>query len=54
MALPALRSVKLLDRLRERIRLRHDSRRTEAIDVDGCRAGIRFHSLRHPAGMGKE
>jgi integrase len=53
-ALPALRSVKLLDRLRERIRLMHYSRRTEETYVYWCRAFIRFHALRHAAEMGKE
>ena len=52
--LPALRSVKLLDRLRERIRLMHDSQRTEEAYVYWCRAFIRFHGLRHPADMGKQ
>jgi hypothetical protein len=53
-ALPALRSIKLLDRLRERIRLMHYSRRTEETYVDWCRTFIRFHALRHRAEMGKE
>ena len=48
-----LRSVKLLDRLRERIRLMHYSLRTEETYVYWCRAFIRFHSLRHPKDMGK-
>ena len=47
-ALPALRSV----RLRERIRLLHYSRRTEEAYVHWCRAFIRFHGIRHPAEMG--
>jgi hypothetical protein len=51
-ALPALRSVRLLDRLRERIRLLHYSRRTEEAYVHWCRAFIRFHDIRHPAEMG--
>ncbi len=53
-ALPALHSIKLFDRLRERIRLMHYSLRTEETYVYWCRAFIRFHSLRHPAEMGKE
>jgi hypothetical protein len=53
-ALPALRSVKFLDRLRERFALMHDSRRTEEIYVYGCRTLIRFHTLRHPAEIGRE
>jgi hypothetical protein len=52
-ALPALRSVKLLDRLRERIRLMQYNRRTEETNVYWCRAFIRFHALRLPAEMGK-
>jgi len=51
-ALPALRSAKVLDRLRERIRLLHYSRRTEEAYVHWCRAFIRFHGVRHPAEMG--
>lgn len=52
--LPALRAVKLLDRLRERIRLMHYSQRTEESYVYWCRAFIRFHGVRHPAEMGHE
>ena len=51
-ALPALRSTRLLDQLRERIRLLHYSRRTEEAYVHWCRAFIRFHGVRHPAEMG--
>ena len=51
-ALPALRSPKLLDRLRERIRLLHYSRSTEQAYVYWCRSFIRFHNLRHPMDMG--
>jgi integron integrase len=50
-ALPALHSVRLLDRLRERIRLLHYSRRTEEAYVHWCRVFVRFHGLRHPADM---
>lgn len=50
--LPALRSTKVLDQLRERIRLLHYSRRTEEAYVHWCRAFIRFHGIRHPAEMG--
>ena len=53
-SLPALRAVKLLDRLRERIRLMHYSRRTEEAYVYWCRAFIRFHGVRHPAEMGQK
>lgn len=51
-ALPALKAPKLLDQLRERIRLLHYSRKTEDAYVHWCRAFIRFHGLRHPADMG--
>ena len=52
-ALPPLKSVRLLDQLRERIRLLHYSLRTEEAYVYWARAFIRFHGLRHPAEMGK-
>lgn len=47
-----LRSVRILDQLRERIRLLHYSRRTEQAYVYWCRAFIRFHGVRHPVEMG--
>ena len=50
--LPPLRSIKVLDRLRERIRLLHYSKRTEDAYVYWCRAFIRWHGVRHPAEMG--
>lgn len=50
--MPALRSTKVLDQLRERIRLLHYSRRTEEVYVHWCRAFIRFHGVRHPLAMG--
>jgi integron integrase len=50
--LPPLRATKILDRLRERIRLLHYSRRTEEAYVHWCRAFIRFHGIRHPLDMG--
>lgn len=53
-SLPALRSVKLLDRLREGIRLLHYSLRTEEIYVYGHRAFFRSHGLRHPVETGKQ
>ena len=40
--LPPLRSIKVLDRLRERIRLLHYSKRTEDAYVYWCRAFIRW------------
>lgn len=51
-ALPALRSVKVLDQLRERVRYLHYSLRTEEANVHWVRAFIRFHGVRHPASMG--
>lgn len=51
--LPPLRSAKLLDQLRKRIRFLHYSVRTEQAYVYWVRAFIRFHGLRHPARMGR-
>ena len=48
--LPPLRSVKVLDQLRERIRYLH--LRTEQAYVNWVRAFIRFHGVRHPATLG--
>lgn len=50
--LPALQSTRLLDQVRERIRLLHYSRRTEEAYVHWIRAFVRFHGVRHPAQMG--
>ena len=50
--LPAPKSLKLLDQLRERIRYLHYSLRTEQAYVHRARTFIRFHGLRHPAGVG--
>jgi integron integrase len=43
---------RLLDRLREQIRVRHYSIRTETVYVKWVRDFIRFHGLRHPEEMG--
>ncbi len=43
---------KLLDRLREHLRVRHYSIRTEAAYVDWARRFILFHGKRHPQDMG--
>jgi integron integrase len=43
---------RLLDRVREAIRTRHYSRRTEKAYVAWIRRYIFFHDKRHPAGMG--
>ena len=50
--LPPLRSVKVLEQLRERIRYLHYSLRTEQAYVHWVRAFIRFHGVRHPATLG--
>ena len=50
--MPPLRSVKVLDQLRERIRYMHYSIRTEEAYVYWVRAFIRFHGLQHPTTMG--
>ncbi|ODU11030.1 MAG: integrase [Rubrivivax sp. SCN 71-131] len=43
---------RLLDRVREEIRVRHYSIRTEAAYVDWIRRFVRFHGRRHPREMG--
>jgi integron integrase len=45
---------KLLDRVRQAIRTRHYSPRTEQAYVHWIRRYIFFHKVRHPADMGKE
>ncbi|WP_439861356.1 integron integrase [Pseudomonas sp. MBLB4136] len=45
---------KLLDQLREQIRVRHYSFRTETVYLHWVRQFIRFHKLCHPADMGAE
>lgn len=49
---PPLKSVRLLDQVRERIRYKHFSIRTEEVYVYWVRGFIRFHQLRHPREMG--
>jgi len=49
---PPLTAVRLLDQVRERIRYKHYSLRTEQQYVYWVRAFVRFHSLRHPREMG--
>lgn len=49
---PALTSGRLLDQLRERIRYKHYSLRTEQQYVYWVRAFVRFNGLRHPREMG--
>src|SRR3981081_4018447 len=43
---------RLLDQVRDRIRFRHYSIRTEQAYVDWIKRFIRFHGKRHPATMG--
>jgi site-specific recombinase XerD len=50
---PPLKSTRLLDRLRERIRYLHYSLRTEKTYVYWVRSFVHWHQLRHPADMGK-
>ncbi len=49
---PALRSSRLLNQIRERIRYCHYSLSTEQAYVYWARRYIRFHSLRHPRDLG--
>lgn len=50
---PPLQSVRVLDRLRERVRYLHYSIRTEEAYVYWVRYYIRWHGVRHPSGMGR-
>jgi len=45
---------RLLEQVRERLRLKHYSIRTEQAYVDWIKRYILFHGKRHPASMGKE
>jgi len=49
---PEPREPKLLVRLRNKLRVKHYSIRTEHAYVDWARRYIRFHGLRHPAELG--
>lgn len=49
---PPLQSPKLLDQLREALRYKHYSIRTEKTYVYWARLFIRFHGLKHPKDMG--
>ncbi len=51
---PAQRPSKLLDRVRQAIRIRHYSRRTEEAYVGWIRRFILFHGKRHTAQMGED
>ncbi len=50
---PPLRSTRLLDQVRERIRYLHYSLRTEQAYLLWIKAFIRHHGLRHPGGLGR-
>jgi integron integrase len=45
---------RLLDRMRERLRVKHYSIRTEQSYLDWVRRYVRFHGLRHPSELGAE
>jgi integron integrase len=49
---PPLRSTRLLDQLRERIRYDHYSLKTEQSYVQWVRRFVHFHALRHPKELG--
>jgi hypothetical protein len=51
---PPLRSARLIDQLRERIRYCHYSLKTEKAYVHWARRYIRFHGLRHPREIGPD
>ena len=50
--LPPLRSVKVVNQLRERLRYLHYSLRTEQAYAHWVRAFIRFNGVRHPTTLG--
>lgn len=52
--MPAFKSTNLLGRLREHIRYRHYSQRTEKIYLYWVRQYLRFHQMRHPREMGRQ
>ena len=49
---PAAPKPRLLDRVREALRIRHYSRRTEEAYIAWIRRYVLFHNKRHPAEMG--
>jgi integron integrase len=51
---PPARPGRLLDRVREALRVRHRSRRTEGAYVEWVRRFILFHGKRHPSELGPE
>lgn len=50
---PPLRSKRLLDQFRERIRFLHYSKHARQAYVHWCKAFIRYHGLRHPRELGQ-
>ncbi len=52
-SLPGLRATRLLDQVRERIRYKHYSLRTEQAYVQWVRMFVKWHGLRHPRDMGQ-
>lgn len=51
---PVLRAARLLDQVRERIRYKHYSLRTEQAYVQWVRVFVKWHGLRHPRDMGQQ
>jgi hypothetical protein len=51
---PGSKPPKLLDRVRQAIRFKHYSPRTEQVYVDWIERFIRFHGIRHPKDMGAD
>ena len=51
-AFPALRATRLLDQVRERIRYKHSSVRTEQAYVQWVKVFVKWSGLRHPRDMG--
>ena len=51
-AFPALRATRLLDQVRERIRYKHYSLRTEQAYVQWVKVFVKWSGLRHPRDMG--
>lgn len=49
-----MREPRLLDRVREALRVRHMSKRTEEAYLQWIRRFILFHGKRHPADMGEK
>ena len=52
-AFPVLRATRLLDQVRERIRYKHYSLRTEQAYVQWVKLFVKWHGLRHPRDMGQ-